>query len=281
MTRSPDSELIAFVEQMPAFPKSVQRIMQLTSDSDSSAKDIVQVIECDPVMTVKILQVINSPYYGFPQKISSIPRAVVHIGINTIKNMALSVAAIGMLKTPNLPGFNYQDFLLHALTTAIISKLLAEREALSPPDCYDFFAAGLLHDFGKLIFAECLPELFKKSLLLSREQQRPLYQTESEYIGFNHAHLGKLLAEKWEFSHNLADAIAHHHDASGQNVLRGSIIAANEISKALRFGDAGNPVIEPFPADLTARFKGPLEHLILELGDLSRIKAEALALIRA
>ena len=281
MIQSPDSELIAFVEKMPAFPKSVQRILQLTSDSNSSAKDIVQVIECDPVMTVKILQVINSPYYGFPQKISSIPRAVVHIGINTIKNMALSVAAIGMLKTHNLASFSNQEFLLHSLSTAIISKLLAEREGLSQPDCYDFFAAGLLHDFGKLIFAECLPELFEKSLILSREQQRPLHQTELEFIGLNHAHLGKLLAEKWEFSHNLADAIARHHDASGVNALRSNIIAANEISKTLHFGDAGNPVIEPFSEALAARFKGPLEHLMLELGDLTHIKAEALTLIRA
>ena len=79
-----------------------------------------------PVMTVKILQVINSPYYGFAQKISSIPRAVVHIGINSVKNIALSVATIGMLKPHNQAGFNTQNFLQHSLTTAIIGKMIAE-----------------------------------------------------------------------------------------------------------------------------------------------------------
>ena len=281
MVTPPASDLLAFVEKMPAFPKSVQRIMQLTADSNSSAKDIVQVIECDPVMTVKILQVINSPYYGFSQKISSIPRAVVHIGINTIKNMALGIAAIGMLRTHNKAGFNTQDFLLHSLTTAIISKRLAERHGLVQPECGDFFVAGLLHDFGKLIFAECLPELFKKSLTLSREQQRPLYQTELECIGFSHSYLGKLLAEKWEFSQPLVDAIAHHHDAIGGNALKDNIMAANEISKTLQFGDAGNPVIEPFSEAQAARFGGSLDSLILALGDLTSIKTEALALIRS
>jgi len=83
-----NEELIAFVEEMPAFPKSVQKILQLTSDINVSAKEIVAVIESDPIMTVKILKVINSAFYGLPQKITSIQRAVVHIGLNTIKNLA-------------------------------------------------------------------------------------------------------------------------------------------------------------------------------------------------
>ncbi|MGR9116553.1 MAG: HDOD domain-containing protein [Gammaproteobacteria bacterium] len=283
MVTCPDSELLAYVDKMPAFPKSVQRIVQLTSDFNASAKEVVQVIECDPVMTVKILQVINSPYYGFSQKVSSIQRAVVHIGINTIKNMALSIAAIGMLKTENKAGFNNQNFLLHSLTTAIISKMLAERQGLAQQECSDFFVAGLLHDFGKLIFAEYLPGSFKKALSLSREQNLPLYQSEIECIGLSHAHLGKLLAEKWEFSQSLADAIAHHHDTSGDgnNTLTDFIIAANEISKTLHLGDAGNPVIEPFSEALAKRLGGSLDSLIPKLGDLTSIKAEALALIRS
>ena len=280
MGNDTDNALLSFVEKMPAFPKSVQRIIQLTSDSNTSAKDIVQVIECDPVMTVKILQVINSPYYGFSKKISSIPRAVVHIGVNTIKNMALSVAAIGMLKTYNEAGFNTQEFLLHSLTTAIINKKLAERQGLTPSESGDFFVAGLLHDFGKLVFAECLPELFKEALTLSRERQLPLFETERECIGLNHAHLGKLLVEKWEFSQNLADAIAYHHEPPGNNMLQNNLKAANEISKALQLGDAGNPVIEPFSDALAKRLGGSLENLILSLGDLTPIKMEALALIR-
>lgn len=281
MATLPANELFAFVEKMPAFPKSVQRIIQLSSDCNASAKDLVQVIECDPVMTIKILRVVNSPYYGLPKKINSIPRAVVHIGINTIKNMALSVAAIGILKTHNKAGFNTQDFLLHSLTTAIISKRLAERQGLAAPECGDFFVAGLLHDFGKLIFAECLPEFFKKALTLSREQQLPLYQTELECIGLNHSHIGQLLAEKWEFSEILAEAIAHHHDVNEDNTLTDFIVAANEISKALQFGDAGNLVIEPFPEALAERLGGSMDRLILTLGDLESVKTEALALIRS
>ena len=135
MSDTLNEELIVFVEKMPAFPKSVQRVVQLTSVSDSSAKDIVQVIESDPVMTIKILKVINSPFYGMPQKISSIQRAVVHLGLNTIKNLALSVAAMGVLNPRNKADFNINDFLLHSLTTASICKMLAEKLEVSQVGC--------------------------------------------------------------------------------------------------------------------------------------------------
>lgn len=272
MTNVTHSELLAYVENMPAFPKSVKRIMQLASDYNASAKDIVQVIECDPVMTVKILQVINSPYYGFAQKISSIPRAVVHIGINSVKNIALSVAAIGILKPRNQAGFNTQDFLLHSLTTAIIGKMIGEHQNLTPAECSDCYIAGLLHDFGKLVFAECLPDQFKESLLLSREKNQPLYQSEREIIGINHAQTGQLLAEKWEFSPALAGAIAQHHSESTNDNLAATVMTADVISNALcRGDDFENSVLEPFSG---------LADLIQSLGDLTSIKAEALSLMR-
>jgi len=112
---------------MPAFRSSVQHLLQLAADINADSRKIVQVVETDPLMTVKILKVINSPFYGLAQKISSVQRAVVHLGINTIKNMALSVAAIGMLPAQNQAGFDTHAFLLHSLTTAALCKMLADR----------------------------------------------------------------------------------------------------------------------------------------------------------
>ncbi len=272
-------ELIVFVEKMPAFPKSVQRVVQLTSDINASAKEIVRVIESDPIMTVKILKVINSAFYGLPQKITSIQRAVVIIGLNTIKNLALSVAAMGFLNQTNKAGFNTQDFLLHSLTTASISRLLAERLKIPQSECSDFFVAGLLHDFGKIIFAEFYSEDFKLALEKSSEQQIPLDQTESEFIGMNHAEAGKILAEKWELDELLISAIDHHHDIENDNVLKDCVFTANQISKKLEFGFAGNPIIEELPDSIIARFGFSLDDLIIDLGDLSTVRTEAFSFI--
>jgi putative nucleotidyltransferase with HDIG domain len=274
-------QLIAFVEKMPAFPSSVQKVVQLASDINSPAKEIVRIIECDPVMTVKILKVINSSFYGLSNKITSVQRAVVHIGLNTIKNLALSIAAIGMLKPKNKAGFNTNDFLLHSLTTASICKMLAEKQSLSKSDCSDYFVAGLLHDFGKIVFAQYLPVEFKLALEKSNELQLSLHLSEQEFIGISHAEAGRLLAEKWQLSEQLITAITYHHDASHDNQMSQSIFAANQISKLLKFGDAGNPVIETFPDSITNRFGLQLDELAESLGDLTQVVSEASAFIRS
>ncbi|MDO9423140.1 MAG: HDOD domain-containing protein [Methylobacter sp.] len=276
MPNSKNEKLIVLVEKMPAFPKSVQQVVQLTSDINASAKDIVRVIECDPVMTVKVLKAINSSFYGLPQKITSVQKAVVHIGMNTIKNIALGVAAMGMLNAANKANFNTSDFLLHSLTTAAISKILAERLGLSSTQCSDCFVAGLLHDFGKVVFAEFMPDEFKLALEKSKQQQLPLHQTELEFIGLSHTQVGKMLAEKWELSDALIDAIAHHHNLDpSQNVLRDCVFAANQISKQMQFGDGGNPLIEDFPEAVSTRFGLSLSAMCEALGDLTSVKTEA------
>ncbi|MGR9012263.1 MAG: HDOD domain-containing protein [Gammaproteobacteria bacterium] len=280
MPNSINEKLIVLVEKMPAFPKSVQQVVQLTSDINASAKDIVRVIECDPVMTVKVLKAINSSFYGLPQKITSVQKAVVHIGMNTIKNIALGVAAMGMLNATNKANFNTSEFLLHSLTTAAISKILAERIGLSSTQCSDCFVAGLLHDFGKVVFAEFMPDEFKFALEKSKQQQLPLHQTELEFIGLSHTQAGKMLAEKWELSDTLIDAIAHHHDLdSSQNVLRDCVFAANQVSKQMQFGDAGNPLIDEFPEAINTRFNLSLPAMCEALGDLESVKTEAQSFI--
>jgi len=281
MTPIHNEELIAFVEKMPAFPKSVQKVVQLTSDVNASAKEIVRVIESDPVMTVKILKVINSAFYGLPRKITSIQRAVVHIGLNTIKNLALSVAAMGVLKPTNKADFNTQDFLLHSLTTASLARILAEKLGVKSSECSDFFVAGLIHDFGKIVFAEFAPDKFKLALEKSASENISLALAEIEFIGINHAQAGRLLAEKWELDIQLIDAIDHHHNVENNSLLKDCVYIANQISKKLQFGFAGNPVIELTPDEIIPRFELSLDDLITSLGDISAVRSEALSFINS
>jgi len=281
MSSEIEEKFIAYVELMPAFPKSVHKVVQLASDVDSSAKDIVAVIESDPIMTVKILKVINSAFYSLPQKITSIQRALVHIGITTIKNLALSVAAIGVLNPNNKAGFDTDLFLEHSLATAVISKKIAEQLKVPLMQSSEYFVAGLLHDFGKVVFAEYMPEEFKQALELSQNEHIDLHLAELKVMGINHTQAGRMLALKWELSTDLADAIDFHHNVGKGKLLADCVFVANQIAKKYKIGDAGNSIVEDLPVELENRLGMSLNEIIDKLGDISVIQSEVQQFMRA
>lgn len=274
MTPELSQKLAAAVDSMPAFPKSVQRILELTRDVNCSPKDLVQVIDKDPVVTVKILKVINSAYYSLPKQVTSINHAVVYLGFNTIKNLALSIAAIGMLPKDNAAGFDAQQYLLHSLATAGIAKHLASRaEDADPMDC---FIAGLLHDFGKVVFAQFMAAEFRQALAFSKINDTSLHLALREVIGTDHAVVGAMLVEKWRFAQPLVETIRHQYGPELIDTdMVACVFAANQISKKLNFGFGGNPLVEELPPAVAQRLGGSLDEVIASAGDLTSLFEEA------
>ena len=267
-------KLAAAVESMPAFPKSVQKILQLTRDVDCSPKDLVQVIDKDPVVTVKVLRVVNSAYYGLPKQITSIDHAVVYLGFNAIKNLALSIAAIGMLPTEHGSGLNGQKYLVHSLTTATLAKQLALR--VPPTDPMDCFIAGLLHDFGKVVIAQFMPLEFRRALETSQWHEISLHQALRQVIGVDHAMVGAMLAEKWRFPQDLVDTIRHQYSPEQMDTpMLACVVAANQISKQFEAGSGRALVLPPLPPSIVLRLGGTLEALMTSLGDLTPVFQEA------
>ena len=274
MTPELSQKLAAAVDRMPAFPRSVQQILELTRDVNCSPKDLVRVIDHDPVVTVKILRVVNSAYYSLPKQITSVSHAVVYMGFNSLKNLALSIAAIGMLPKDGVPGFDAHQYLLHSLATANIAKMLAPRVGnVDPNDC---FIAGLLHDFGKVVFAQFMPAAFRQALMKSDWGEVSLYQTLREVIGTDHAVVGGMLVEKWRFAAPLVETIRHQYgDQLRDTPMIACVFAANQISKKLGYGAAGNPCVEELPPFIAQRLGGSLDEVIASLGDLTPMYEEA------
>lgn len=267
-------KLAAAVDGMPAFPKSVQRILELTRDVNCTPKDLVDVIDKDPVVTVNILKVMNSAYYSLPKQITSIGHAVVYLGFNTIKNLALSIAAIGMLPKDNASGFDVQQYLLHSLATAGLAKQLAHR--VDPVDPMDCFIAGLLHDFGKVVFAQFMPNEFKAALQQSQAHNLPLHRALHQHIGADHFVVGTMLLQKWRFAPELIDTIGHLSPESLHDTpLIACVFGANQIGKKLQFGFGGNPCWDEFPASVQRRLGGTLTEVIAAMGDLAPLFEEA------
>jgi len=265
-------QLEEMVAKMPAFPISVQRIIELTADMQCSPKELVQVIEHDPVMTMKILKLLNSAYYSLPRKITSIKRSVVYIGINTIKNVALSIATIGMLPTKSAGGFDTRKFLKHSLVTAAIAKLLNNKFNHVEFEGSDCFVAGLLHDIGKVVYAQYDPARYVELQKVSEENGISLFQAEQEVIGADHAVIGSMLGSKWQFPESLVDCIGEHHNVTNPgNEIRDCVIAADQLSKIIDLEDAQldsefNIELPPIVAE---RFGMGLKELLEYLGDFS------------
>ena len=267
-------QLMTAIDRMPAFPKSVQQVLELTRDLNCAPRDLVQVIERDPVLTVKILKVVNSAYFGLSRPVTSVNHAVVFLGFNTIKNLALSIAAIGILPSHNPAGFDIDQYLLHSLSTAGIARKLARQ--LDDIDPMDGYIAGLLHDFGKIVLAQYLPEAFGKAMQISRSGAVSLHQALRETIGIDHASVGALLVEKWRFPASLVSSITHPSDPDAQDTdLSACVFAANQISKKAQHGFAGNRVVEALPATMQKRLGGDLDGLTQGLGDLQPLLEEA------
>jgi len=276
MHMSPEltKKLAAAVDGMPAFPKSVQRVLELTRDVNTMPKDLVEVIDKDPVLTVKILKVVNSAYYSLPKQITSVGHSVVYLGFNTIKNLALSIAAIGMLPKTNEAGFDGQQYLLHSLATAAIAKQLALKvDDADPMDC---FIAGLLHDFGKVVLAQFMPKEFRAALDVSQQNGTSLHLALRDVIGVDHAVVGAMLVEKWRFAPKLIETIRHQYGPElADSDMIACVFAANQISKKLNFGFAGNHLVDDFPPRVAKRLGGTLDEVIARLGDLNPLFEEA------
>ena len=277
LTPELERKLGTAVERMPAFPKSVQKILELTRNMNCLPKDLVGVIEKDPVMTVKILKVINSAYYSLPSKITSVGQSVVYLGINTIKNLALGFAAVGILPRMNAAGFDIQRYLLHSLVVAGTARQLATQFAKSEVDPGDCYIAGLLHDFGKVVFAQFLAAEFRDALQYSLENQVSLHIAEQEKIGIEHGFVGAMLAKRWQFPEHLIDCIRDHHNyEAAPSAMMDCLRVADQIVRFREIGDSANPWRASEPLAAPQRFGEDIEALIAQIGSFDKIVDDAM-----
>src|ERR1035437_5184823 len=267
--------LSSAVDRMPAFPKSVQRILELTRDINCRPKDLVSVIEKDPVITIKVLKIINSAYYGLPNKINSINQSVIYLGVNTLKNLALSFSTIGMLPHKNAAGFDMQHYLMSSLVTANITRLLGSKYGAGDADPTDCYIAGLLHDFGKVVFALYMAPEFRQVLAMSATDTMPLHKAEEIVIGADHAVVGAMLAKRWQFPEMLVECIGNHHSDISCSPMAECLYAADLIAERLGYDSCGNISADANLPALPERFGTDLDALMASLGDINKLIEDA------
>ncbi|MEJ2756125.1 MAG: HDOD domain-containing protein, partial [Gammaproteobacteria bacterium] len=174
-------------------------------------KDIVAVVEHDPILTMRLLNTVNSPNFGLAREVTSIKQAVVYVGLNTVKNVAIMVATAGTLHQTSKAGLLVKAVWLHSLRVGVISKLAARRQGVCANELASYFVAGLLHDMGKIFCAEYLAADDKIILDQSEDSDKSAMTLEQEWMDVDHAEVGALVAEKWNLPMDLIQAIRYHH----------------------------------------------------------------------
>ncbi|MCW8983316.1 MAG: HDOD domain-containing protein [Gammaproteobacteria bacterium] len=263
--------LEAMVEKMPAFPASVSTILDITSDINCAPKDLVKVIELDPVLTMKVLKLVNSAYFGLSREVTSVKHSVVYVGINTIKNVAISIAAIGVLPHTSSSGYNLDQFLQHSLSTAAIARLLARSKGVPESDLGDYFVASLLHDIGQMVVGQYMPDEFQSALAICNEQEIPICEAEREIFGIDHAEIGAMLAESWQLPAALISCIRNHHqvgELEEPTVLEKTIFIANQVSKLMGGDRSGLSQQEPVPEVVSSWLGMPVSEVADSLNGL-------------
>jgi len=247
--------LLPLVEKIPAFSQSVSRVLSLAADINCSPKALVDVVSGDPVLTMKILRLVNSAYFGLANRVTSVHQALVTLGLNTLKHTALSLAMLGVLPKENEAGFDIDALWLHSLAVGLAARRLARVKGVPRSESEDYFVAGLLHDVGKLVYARYEPERFARALEAAALDQVDLTVSEQAALGATHAEVGALLARRWGLPESLALALAGHHapndDPASQ--LTDVVFVANQVVKRRNLGFSGNPVLSPLPAGVRGR----------------------------
>ena len=183
-------------------------LTQALTDPDTSLQKIARIVEQDVGISAKILQLVNSAFFGIAHSITNIEHAVIYLGINTLRSLVLSLEIFRVFepKTP-LPGFSLERLQHHARLAAHIAARLPVPKHLADIT----MVAGMLHDVGKLILAWKFPERFKKLLAEAAEEHCPLYKVEEREYGFSHAEIGAYLLGLWGLPYILVEAVALHH----------------------------------------------------------------------
>ncbi len=229
---------------LPSLPRTYEALTQALADPDTSLQKVAKIIEQDVGISAKVLQLVNSAFFGITHSMTSIQGAVSYLGINTLKNLVLSVEIFRAFKPQkDLAGFSLEKLQHHAQLTAHIAARLPVPKHLADIAV----VAGMLHDVGKLILAWKISAHFEKMLAESHEARCPVYQMEERHNGFSHAEIGAYLLGLWGLPYTVVEAVALHHGPNRvphQNFdAISAVYAANLLAHELEESASGDAAV--------------------------------------
>jgi diguanylate cyclase (GGDEF)-like protein len=225
--------------ELPSPPNVAFRLLEVVRDDESSFRQIGDIICKDPSLTARMMKVANSSMFGLHGRIKSIESALAILGIDVIRNIALSFVIMDSVKAPADGPFDMDYFWKRAITSAVAAEVLAARIGFRNEET---FLCGLLKDIGVLVIYQQMEKEYKQLLLFKAYANSQIFPIEKELLGFDHGELGGLVLKRWGLPESIYLPIFHHHAEKQLASRNGKLIEILQVSdmlSALYHGVAG------------------------------------------
>jgi putative nucleotidyltransferase with HDIG domain len=198
------------IHELPTLSTVALQISRMLQDINISAQDVAKIIQNDQSIVTKMLKLVNSAFFGFSTKVSSVQHALMLLGFNTVRNAVISIDVISVLKmNGKIKGFDISSFWRHAVGVAVISRYLDQATGNYYRE--DVFTAGIIHDIGKVVMAHYFSDRFQAVWDTMRREQLNFWDAEHRHFPLNHAEIGAELANRWHLPERMRDVIGRHH----------------------------------------------------------------------
>ncbi len=235
---------IGEIDSLPTLSNVAARINKEIQNPRTTADQIGKIVSNDQSLTLSIMKLVNSAFYGFPRKINTISHAVAILGFNTIKNLVLTTSLLTSLKcTIDSPFFDQRKFWMHSLAVGSFAKAIGEEAKFNKPE--EVFLSGVIHDIGKIILFSTFTSDFEKALFTADQKKTLLIDAENEVFGYNHTEVGYWITDKWQLPEYLSHVVLNHHTPEKSldyHTICTIVQLADIMVRGLELGNAGDPV---------------------------------------
>ncbi len=221
--------VVGQLDSLPALPKTYWSLMKAASDPNTDVAALARIIESDPAMGIKVLQLVNSAYFGLRRRVTSIAQAVSFLGLELLKGLVLSAHVFSALDASAVGGFRPDQFQRYSFRVARLAKTLAGGGEVAD----EAFTAGIVHDVGQLALAVKQPKKFTTLLERCVEAGRPPIELEHEVFGVTHPEVGAALLSAWGIPFSIVECVAWHHQPSSAAGGDMHLLAAVHAASAL------------------------------------------------
>ena len=229
-------QLACRIDSLPSLPASHSQLTGELRKPEPSVERVAEIIARDIGMTTKILQLVNSAFFGLAQPASNVVDAVMYLGLATIRALVLSTQVFSQFDQATIKAFSIDGIAQHCWMTGVMARRIAEIEQRDSKISDQCFLAGLLHDLGYLILAAGLPKQYHQLLQVARDSNRPVWEVEQAELSASHAEIGAYLLGLWGLPTPVIEAVALHHRPAAATFHGFSPVVAVHVADAFAHG---------------------------------------------